>query len=121
MGGGTGPLLSERGRRIPQQPAGRGGAPPPGGNGNGNGNSNGSRGSDRPPPQGEMVVMMVMMMEMVVEMIHHCHLITDSQDAIEVKEIDGCMLFKDHPDPQVNLDKMVEMVVMDKHHSCPEE
>ena len=47
VGGGTGPLLSERGR-IPQQPAGGGGAPPPGGNGNGN--SNGSRGSDRPPP-----------------------------------------------------------------------
>ena len=72
-------------------------------------------------PQGEMLVMMVMMMEMVVEMIHHHHLIMNSQDTIEVKEIDGCMLFKDHPDPQVNLDKMVEMVRMDKHHSCPEE
>ena len=43
VGGGTWPLLSERDRRIPQQPAG-GGAPPPGGNGNG------SRGGDRPPP-----------------------------------------------------------------------
>ena len=71
-------------------------------------------------PQGEMV-MMVMMMEMVVEMIHHHCLIMDSQDTVEVEEIDGCMLFKDHLDPQVNLDKMVEMVRMDKHHSCPEE
>ena len=81
---------------------GGGGAPPPNGNGNGSGNG----GSDRPPPQGEMVVM-VMMMEMVVEMIHHCRLIMDSQDTIEVKGIDGCTLFKDHLDPQVNLDKMV--------------
>ena len=40
-----------------------------------------------------------MIMEMVVEMIH-CHLlIMDSQDTIEVKEIDGCMLFKDPPGP----------------------
>ena len=50
VGGGTGPLLSERDRRILQQPTGGGGAPPPGGNGNGNGDSNGSRGGDRPPP-----------------------------------------------------------------------
>ena len=71
-------------------------------------------------PQGEMAVM-VMMMEMVVEMIHCHHLITDSQGTTEVKGIDGCMLFKDHPDLQVNLDKMVEMVTMDKHQSCPEE
>ena len=57
-------------------------------------------------PQGEMV----MMMEMVVEMVHcHC-LIMDSQDTIEVKEIHGCTLFKDHLDPQANWDKMVEMV-----------
>ena len=41
VGGGIGSLLSERDRRIPQQPAGGGRAPPPGGNGNGNGNSNG--------------------------------------------------------------------------------
>ena len=76
-------------------------------------------------PQGEMeemAVMMVMMMEMVVEeMIHYCRLIMDSHDTIKVKEIDGCMLYKDIPDPQVNLDKMVEMVRMDKHHNCPEE
>ena len=120
VGGGTGPLLSERGRRLPQQPAGGGGAPPPGGNGNGDGNGGGGR----PPPQGEMEEMAVMMviMEMVVEeMIHHHHLIMDSHDTIEVEEIDGCMLHKDHPDPQVNLDKMVEMVGMDKHHSWPEE
>ena len=117
VGGGTQPLLSERDRRIPQQPAGGGVTPPPNGNGNGSGDSNGSRGGDRPPPQGEMV----MMTEMVVEMIHHCLLIMDSQDTIEVEEIDGCMLFKDHLDLQVNLDKMVEMVMMDMHHSCPEE
>ena len=118
MSGGTWPLLSERDRRIPQQPAGGGGTPPPNGNGNGNGDSNGSRGGDRPPPprRNGWVIM-----EMVVEMIHHCLLIMDSQDTVEVKEIDGCMLFKDHPDLQVNLDKMVEMVMMDMHHSCPEE
>ena len=68
-------------------------------------------------PQGEMV----MIMEMVVEMIHHCLLIMDSQDTVKFKEINGYMLFKDHPDLQVNLDKMVEMVMMDMHHSCPEE
>ena len=50
VGKGTGPLLSERGRTMPQQPVGGAGAPPPGGNGNGNGDSNGSRGGDRPPP-----------------------------------------------------------------------
>ena len=50
MGGGTQPLLSERDRRIPQQPAGGGGTPPPNGNGNGNGDSNSSGGGDRPPP-----------------------------------------------------------------------
>ena len=49
VGGGTWPLLSERGRRIPQQLAGGGGAPPPNGNGSGNGDSNGSRGGNRPP------------------------------------------------------------------------
>ena len=77
VGRGTGPLLSERGRRLPQQLAGGGGAPPPGGNGNGD--SNGSRGGDRPPPPRGNAVMMVMMMEMVVEeMIHCCHLIMDS-------------------------------------------
>ena len=48
VGRGTGPLLSERGRRIPQQLAGGGGALPPAGNGNGNGNGNG--GGGRPPP-----------------------------------------------------------------------
>ena len=47
VGGGTGPLLSERGRRIPQQPAGGGALSS---NGNGNGDSNGSRRGDRPPP-----------------------------------------------------------------------
>ena len=127
VGGGTGPLLSERDRKIPQQPVSGGGAAPPGGNGNGNSDSNGSRRGDRPPPprgngsddgddDGDR-----MMMEMLVEMIHCHRLIMDSQGTIEVKEIDGCILFKDHPDPQVNLDKMVEMVTMDKHHSCPEE
>ena len=117
VGGGTQPLLLERDRRIPQQPAGGGGTPPPNGNGNGNGDSNGSRGGDRPPPPrrngndngdggGD---------DSPPPSDH------DSQDTVEVKEIDGCMLFKDHPDLQVNLDKMVEMVMMDMHHSCPEE
>ena len=43
-------------------------------------------------PQGEMEEMAVMVvMDMVMEMIcHHC-LTKDSHDAIEVKEIDGCM------------------------------
>ena len=52
-------------------------------------------------PQGEMEEMvMVVMMEMVVEeMIHHCHLIMDSHDTIEVEEIDGCMLYKRPPRP----------------------
>ena len=97
VGRGTGPLLSERGRRLPQQLTG-GGAPPPSGNGNGNGNGGGGS----PPPPGEMKEMVVMMviMEMVVEMIHPCHLITDSHDTIEIEEIDGCTLCKDHLDPR---------------------
>ena len=115
VSGGTRPLLSERDRGIPQQPAG---------------------GKELHHlmamvmvtvmvveevidhlPQGEMA----MIVEMVVEMIHHHLLIMDSQDTIEVEEIGGCMLFKDRLDVQVNLDKMVEMVTMDMHHSCPEE
>ena len=75
-------------------------------------------------PQGEMeeMAVMVVMMEMVVEEMIHCHnLIMDSHDTIEVKEIDGCMLYKDHPDPQVSWDKMEGMVRMDKHHRCLEE
>ena len=47
-------------------------------------------------------------------------LLSERDRRIKIKEIDGFTLFKDHPDPQVNLDKMVEMVMMDKHHSCPE-
>ena len=115
VGGGTQPLLPERDRRIPQQL------------------------TEELHHLMAMVVVMVivmvveevidhlpqeemaMMMEMVMEMIHHHLLIMDSQDIIKVKEIDGCMLFKDHLDLQVNLDKMVEMVVMDMHHSYPEE
>ena len=49
VGGGTGSLHSERGRRIPEQLAGGGGALPAGGNGNGNGNGEGGR---PPPPRG---------------------------------------------------------------------
>ena len=52
VGGGTGPLLSERGRRMPQQLAVGGGVPPPGGNGGGNGNDDGNGGGGRPPPPG---------------------------------------------------------------------
>ena len=76
MGGGTGPLLLERGRRLPQQPAGGEGAPPPGGNGGGNGNGDVMEEVVGHFPQGEMeemAVMMVMMMEMVVEEMIHCH------------------------------------------------
>ena len=74
-------------------------------------------------PQGEMeeMVVMVVMMEMVVEMVHQHHLIKDSHDTIEVEEIDGCMWYKDHPDPQANQDKMEGMVRMDKCHRCPDE
>ena len=39
----------------------------------------------------------------VEEMIHYHHLIKDNHNTIEVKEIDGCMLYKDCPDPLVNL------------------
>ena len=105
-GGGTGSLLSERGRRMPQQPAGGGGAPPPGGNGGGNGNGDDNGGGGRPPPQGEMeeMVVMVVMIEMVVEEMIHCHcLIMDSHNTVEVKEIDGCMSYKDPPGPQGQL------------------
>ena len=123
-GGGTGSLLSERGRRMPQQPAGGGGAPPPGGNGGGNGNGDDNGGGGGPPPPREMeeMAVMVVMMEMVVEEMipHHC-LTKDSHDTVKVKEIDGYMLYKDCPDLQVNWDKMVGMVRMDKHHKCPEE
>ena len=75
-------------------------------------------------PQGEMeeMAVMVVMMEMVVgEMIcHHCQ-IKGSHDTIEVKEIDGYMWYKDHPDPQANQDKMEGMVRMGKCHRCSEE
>ena len=75
-------------------------------------------------PQGEMeeMAVMVVMMEIVVEeMIHHHHLIKDSHNTVKVKDIDGYMLYKDCPDPQVNWDKMEGMVGMDKCHRCPEE
>ena len=75
-------------------------------------------------PQGEMeeMAVMVVMMEMVVgEMICHHHQIKGSHDTIEVKEIDGYMWYKDHPDPQANQDKMEGMVRMGKCHRCPEE
>ena len=64
-------------------------------------------------PLGEMeeMVVMVVMMEMVVEeMIHHHHLTKDSHNTVKVEEIDGCMWYKDHPDPQVNWDKMEGVV-----------
>ena len=123
-GGGTGPLLSQRGRRLPQQLVGGGGVPPPvvmevvmemvmimekvv---------------SHLPLGEMEEMAVMVVMMEMVVEeMTHHHHLIKDNHNIIEVKEIDGCMWYKDCLDPQINWDKMVGMVGMDKYHSCPEE
>ena len=100
-GGGTGSLLSERGRRLPQQLSGGGGAPPPGGNGGGNWNGDDNGGGGRPPPPrgnggsgshggddgdgggGD---------DSPPPSDH-------SHNTIEVKEIDGCMLCKDHPDP----------------------
>ena len=75
-------------------------------------------------PQGEMeeMAVMVVMMEMAVEeMIHqHCQ-IKDNHDAAKIGETDGYMWYKEHPDPQVNQDKMEGMVRMDKYHNCPEE
>ena len=101
-----------------------GGAPLPGGNGGGNGNGDDNGGGDRPPPQGEMeeMVVMVVMMEMAVEetIHHHCQ-IKGSHNAIEVKEIDGYMWYRDHPDPQANHNKIEGMVGMGKCHRCPEE
>ena len=56
-------------------------------------------------PQGEMekMVVMVVMMEMVVEemICHHCQI--KGSHAIEIKEIDGYMWYKDHPDPSGQL------------------
>ena len=72
-------------------------------------------------PQEEMeeMAMMVMMMEMMVgEMIHHHHQIKGNHDATKIGETDGYMWYKDHPDPQVNWDKMEGMVGMDKYHNC---
>ena len=92
---------------------GGGGVPPHGGNGGGNGNGDDNGGGNRPPPQGEMEEMAVMevMMEMVVgEMIHHHHQIKGNHDTIKIRETDGYMWYKDHPDPQINWDKMEGMV-----------
>ena len=121
-GGGTNPLFSERGRSTPQQPAG-GGAPPSGGNGGGNGNGNDNGGGGRPPPTRieEMAVMVVMMEMAVEEMIHHHHQIKGNHDTTEIRETDEYMWYKDHPDPQVNQDKIEGMVGMDKCHNCPGE
>ena len=69
----------------------------------------------------EMAVMVVIMEMVVEEMIHHHHQTKDSHNTVEVKEIDGCMLYKDCSDPQANWDKMVGMVRMDKCHKCPDE
>ena len=48
-GRGTGPPLSERGKRTPQGLAGGGGSPLPGGNRGGNGNGDDNGGGDTPP------------------------------------------------------------------------
>ena len=76
-------------------------------------------------PQGEMaeeVAMMMVIMEMMVEeMIHHHHQIKDNHNAAEIREIDGCMWYKDHLDLQANQDRMEGMARMDKYLSCPEE
>ena len=75
-------------------------------------------------PQGEMEEMAVMevMMEMAVEeMIHNHHQIKGNHDTVKILETDGYMWYKNHPDPQINLDKMEGMVEMDKCHNCPGE
>ena len=75
-------------------------------------------------PQGEMeeMAVMVVVMEMAVEeIIHHHHQIKDNHDATEIEETDGYMWYKDHPDPQVNWDKMEGMAGMDKYLNCPGE
>ena len=101
--------------------------PPPGGNGDGNGNRNDveNGGGSRLSPQGEMaeeVVMMMVTMEMMVEgMIHHHHQIKDNHNATKIREIDGYMWYKDHPDLQANQDRMEGMARMDKYPNCPEE
>ena len=70
----------------------------------------------------EMVVMVVMMEMMVEEMIHHHHQIKGNHDnAAKIREINGYMWCKDHPDPQANQDKIEEMVGMDKYLNCPGE
>ena len=73
-------------------------------------------------PQGEMeeMAVMVVVMEMaVVKMICHHHQIKGSHDAVKIEGTDGYMWYKDHPDPQVNQDKMEGMVRMGKCHRCP--
>ena len=80
-----------------------------GGNEGGNGNGDDNGGVIDHLPQGEMEEMAVMevMMEMAVdEMIHHHCQIKGNHDTIGIIETDGCMWYKDHPDPQVNWDKM---------------
>ena len=76
-------------------------------------------------PQGEMeeemAVMMVMMEMTVEEMIHHHYQIKDNHNATKIGEIDGYILYKDHPDPQTNQDKMEGMAGMDKYLNCPGE
>ena len=70
-------------------------------------------------PQGEMEEMVVMMEMVVEEMIHHHCQTKDSHDTIEIEEIDGCVWYKDCPDPQVNWDKMEGMVGMDQIPQMP--
>ena len=99
------------------------GAPPPGVNRGGNRDDD-NGGGDRPLPQGEVEEMAVaeVMMEMAVgEMIHHHCQIKGNHDTDKIGETDGYMWYKDHPDPQVNWDKMEGMVKMDKCHNCPGE
>ena len=84
-----------KGRGMPQQPAGGGRAPPPGGNEMVMGMVMRMEGVVDHLPQGEMeeeaVMMMVIMEMMVEEMIHHHHQIKDNPNATKIKEIDGYM------------------------------
>ena len=63
-------------------------------------------------PQGEMEEMAV------EEMFHHHHQIKGNHDTAKIGETDGYMWYRDHPDPQVNWDKMEGM---DKYLNCPGE
>ena len=80
--------------------SGWGGAPPPCGNGSGNEMVMIMEGVIYHLPQREMEEMVVMVEMMVGEMIHHHCQIKGKHDVTEIREINGYMWYKDHPDPR---------------------